>query len=172
MTPYADPEQARAYGARHYQQRVGGQRVLRLAEARLGTPEIPMLELSWAAGLFEGEGTCSITRKGEHWTRAGVSVPSVDPQTTDFYRERWGGFVSLIEKPGNARPVHVWSLRGAPMYRFLRQLRPYLRRDLVAEKFDLVIADFERRILDPRNESARDAFLARSLELNRRGRIV
>lgn len=131
-------------------------------------------ELAWAAGLFEGEGTASITSGGARWrTRARCSVPSTDIFTAAYFQARWGGTVHTARRGGNARDCYVWQISGDGMMQFLLELRPYIRRPIVQERFDLLMEDHDTRrqgARDPQYREQRLQFLQRSALLNARGR--
>lgn len=103
--------------------------------------------LSWAAGLFEGEGTVSITNSGRRgYTRPLVALTSVDPETIAVLQSRWPGRVRAYQPKGNARVAMTWHLDARlPIIRFLSDIQPFVRRPAVREKIAIVIDDIAAR---------------------------
>src|SRR5690242_14193138 len=65
-------------------------RAVRMATRRTARP--PDIELAWAAGMFEGEGTVTISAAGRHgYTRPVVTLANTDRQVVDFFQARWPG---------------------------------------------------------------------------------
>lgn len=96
-------------------------------------------ELAWAAGLFEGEGTITIGRRGSNDTyRLQVMVPNTDEQIIDFFHTRWGGWKEPLygERP-RRRPGWTWIAAGPTGEQFLRGIAPHLRTERVREKLAL-----------------------------------
>lgn len=94
------------------------------------------LELAWAAGLFEGEGSVRINKA----TRRNLghliaSVCNTDRQVIEFFQERWPAYM----KPATGlrpeqRPAWVWVIAARRAAAFLSQIQPYLQTDRVREK--------------------------------------
>ena len=56
-------------------------------------------ELSWAAGLFEGEGNIRINKPTkQNLGTLMVSVTNCDPRIVEFFQERWPGYMKLQKK--------------------------------------------------------------------------
>lgn len=132
-------------------------------------------DLAWAAGLFEGEGTVTITRSGRRgYTRPLVCLTSTDREVVDFFHKRWPGVMRTFQPAGNARLAHVWTLNVRPsIHAFLTELSPYLRTERVRKKARLVVEDVEARRQGARSPDYLAACHERRqqvAELNRRGR--
>jgi len=131
------------------------------------------LDLAYAAGMFEGEGTVTITRAGRRgYSRGVVTLTSVDRETVDFYQSRWEGAINSRDPGGNARIAWVWLLTGPGMYRFLFQVRPHLRRTLVREKFEVAMAGYLARQQGTRRDGyseKMEEFRLQMRKLNHRG---
>lgn len=136
--------------------------------------DVPAADWAWAAGMFEGEGTVTITRSGRRgYTRPLVVLTSTDRSVIDFFNERWPGCVKTYQPRGNARVAHVWTLNVRPAIRdFLLHLLPHLRTERVRTKALLVIEDVDARAQGARSPE----YLTRCherrervAELNRRG---
>jgi hypothetical protein len=98
-------------------------------------------ELVWAAGLFEGEGTITIARRGQDDTyRLLVLVSNTDEEIIDFFHDRWGGWKQPAygHRPGR-RPAWNWSAAGPTAEVFLRGIEPFVRCHRVREKLDIGI---------------------------------
>lgn len=138
------------------------------------TPQPPLADLIWAAGLFEGEGTVTITRSGRRgYTRPLVQVTSTDPEVIEVFQTRWPGCIQVRQPGGNAREAQAWSLNVRPAIRtFLTDLLPHFRTSRVRLKAELVIEDVDARV----QGSGAPGYLAacherreRVAALNRRG---
>lgn len=139
----------------------------------------PETDLAYAAGMFEGEGTITISKAGKY-TRTLVSVPNTDFGVPEFYLERWGGRTSTSTpnqgsnhgKNSNAREVKTWRLDAGGCYTFLHQLMPHLRRPLVINRARLAMASYEARRQGTRDQAYSDLhqnLMATMRILNHRG---
>lgn len=105
------------------------------------------LELAWAAGLFEGEGTVRINKPSlRSWGAVCVSVVNTDRQILDWFQARWPGYMKAATglQP-NHREAWVWVIAARQAIAFLRELRPFIVRDAVREKIDHAIAFQEQK---------------------------
>lgn len=145
-------------------------------EARYPAPSD--IELAWAAGLFEGEGTVTINSGGrEGYTRSFVTVTNTDRQVVDFFHARWGGCLQRVLKASprspNARDCYVWSLNGsAHIALFVTQVLPFIQTARVRRKMELVLeahAAREQGSRDPDYKARCAEYMTRMRELNRRG---
>lgn len=141
----------------------------------------PADDLAWAAGMFEGEGTVTITKAGGSSgfyrygnTRALVSLTSTDPEIVAFFHARWPGVLRSFTPRGNAKQATTWTLNvGEAIWRFLDDLEPHLRTGAERLKFSIVKADVESRIQGSRDPKYRQERHERRMlirSLNRRGR--
>jgi hypothetical protein len=104
------------------------------------------LDLAWAAGMFEGEGTITITRAGSRgYTRGLCTLTSTDGEVPAMFHDWWGGAVRSGQPKGNARPVRYWYITGDAMYTFLWQMRPQFRRPLVINRATAALAGHAAR---------------------------
>lgn len=134
-------------------------------------------ELCWAAGLFEGEGTVTIARRGQDDTYRLVSIiVNTDEQIIDFFNSRWGGWKQGLYGPRPRRkPGWIWTVAGPSAEDFLREIEPYLRTRRVREKVYLGLhfrASQSRSKVTQRDPAYREThreFYAEMRELNRRG---
>ena len=91
------------------------------------------IELAWAAGFFDGEGTtgteCYVPGlgRGAPRLRLALSAPQVDPRPLQRLSAALGvGSLSLRPARGNARPIWRWRCNGGAAERALSALWPYL----------------------------------------------
>jgi hypothetical protein len=139
---------------------------------------ISEIDLSWAAGHFEGEGTISISsgrRKG--YARPLASLCSTDQQVIALFDLWWPSSMAGIAPrvpTENSRPVYRWGINSAVKVRaFIDQLSPFLRTDRCKQKFDLV-GEFVDRILAPHTGKEKPRFpeyIDRIRQMNRRGSL-
>jgi hypothetical protein len=104
------------------------------------------IELAWAAGLFEGEGTVRINKPGvRNWGHVAVSVVNTDRQVVDWFQARWPGYMrpatGLRE---DQRDAWVWVIAARRAIAFLEQIKPFVVRDAVREKISVAI-DFQQQ---------------------------
>lgn len=109
---------------------------------------IGIAKLSWAAGIFEGEGTVTITRSGKRGvTRPLVMLTSTDRSIIDELQSRWPGNIRTYTPKGNARMAHCWTLNvRSRIARFLFDIEPFIRTKRVRQKIWLVLEDIGARV--------------------------
>ncbi len=136
------------------------------------------LELSWAAGLFEGEGTVAIYGGGRRpYTRLKVMVTNTDFEIISFFEDRWNGNVyerAALKAGKNARATKTWTLGSKRAEDFLRDIAPFIRTARVRAKIDLAFeSQAARRRGNRRNVEeyrlTNQAFRMRMAKLNERG---
>lgn len=93
-------------------------------------------DLAWAAGLFEGEGTVTIGRRGSNDTyRLIATVQMTDHEAIAFFDERWSGWMQYNARDGvRHRPTFVWTVNAQHAEDFLCDIAPYLHTSRVQEK--------------------------------------
>lgn len=109
-------------------------------------PAIEITDCAYAAGMFEGEGTATISthrRKdgsGKLGYRCSVSVTSTDYEIIQFFQDRWPA--SSIYAPAPTSTNHsqkwVWGLHGNRILGFLADVEPFLQRQSMRRKFQVV----------------------------------
>ena len=77
------------------------------------------MELAWAAGLFEGEGSCQ--RKGQSCS---MHVGQKDHWVCDRFKEYFGGHIGVGSM--NGEPFYEWSASGARARGILMTLYSFL----------------------------------------------
>jgi hypothetical protein len=98
----------------------------------------PDIELAWAAGLFEGEGTVRINKvTGQNLGNLCVSVVSTDRQIAEFFHDRWRGYMKTtpLASPRHSRAL-VWVIASRKAAAFLKQIRPFLVTGRMKERVD------------------------------------
>lgn len=118
------------------------------------------LELAWAAGLFEGEGTVRINRPSQrNWGALVVSVVNTDKQIVDWFQTRWPGYMKAATglKP-QQRQAWVWVIAARQAIRFLQAIRPFVVRDKVREKIGHAIAFQEQKRADTRRMTDQERY--------------
>jgi hypothetical protein len=96
------------------------------------------LELAWAAGLFEGEGTISINKAHtNHLSTLRCMVGNTDIEVVQFFLQRWGGHWHEIKASGNKRTAWKWSVAATKAAKFIGDIAPYLRTERVKVKATL-----------------------------------
>lgn len=175
--PHKDPEVRRTY-QREQQRRIRAASYAAKkqaeAEAFALRPRWPVADLNWAAGLFEGEGTVTITKGGRtSHARCVATMTNTDRQVVQFFLDRWPGPLRVVHPKGNARPAWVWLVQGPMLAAFIADISPHLRTERVRAKMKLVGAAHALR-----RQGSRDPFYRATMEryrlevkaLNRRGR--
>lgn len=101
----------------------------------VGRIERTIEEIAWAAGLFEGEGTCCVVRNGKS-LRATVELTSTDEDVVrKFHRIMGCGKLTCRDRPPN-KPAWKWYAYSAGIViEVLTVLLPFLgeRRTKEAE---------------------------------------
>ena len=78
------------------------------------------MQIAWAAGLFEGEGSCC--RAGKSSTQ--VQLGQKDYWVVDRLRVLFGG--SICERKMNNQPFYEWHIHGARARGFLMTMFSFL----------------------------------------------
>jgi hypothetical protein len=140
--PYKDKRLARIKGTeagRRYQKKRTAAKVAKLEAKIAERPRWPEVDLAWAAGMFEGEGTITITGGGRY-TRSVVCLTNTDREIVEFFQNRWPGLVGphKPQKP-NHKMAWTWRLQGNFVFGFLLDVSPFFRTRAEREKADLLL---------------------------------
>lgn len=100
-----------------------------------------MLELAWAAGFFDGEGSIQL-RRG---TMLQLYVGQTDPRPLERFAAAVGagkvrgpyGPYARNGKPNNWKPMYAWQLGGRKAESVFATLRPYLSEPK-REQYDVI----------------------------------
>jgi hypothetical protein len=132
--------------------------------------------LSWVAGLFEGEGTVTISwQRQRRYTQLRVMLTSVDTEVIALLQRRWPGklYSHTPKKSPNAREAVTWCLQARRAASFLAQIEPFVRTGRVRAKVELALQSQAARTKGNHEGEAyhlrHEEFKRRMHELNRRG---
>jgi hypothetical protein len=103
------------------------------------------LDLSYAAGLFDGEGTVGLVRRHRNCYRSPmVSVPSCTPHLLSWLWTRFGGSISTKRcyKKGHS-PSGVWALGSDASLKFLDLIFPYMREPEKIRRARMLIEEYK-----------------------------
>lgn len=88
-----------------------------------------MLDIAWAAGFIEGEGTLDSRARPVGTLGTRLSVGQVNREPLQRLQEIFGGSIRE-QAQGRYRPIHIWSVSGArargavlTIWRFLSEKR-------------------------------------------------
>jgi hypothetical protein len=97
-------------------------------------------DLSYVAGLFDGEGYTGITsRTRANLTRyvASVVISNQSKETLEWIASLFGGGISQLKDRRTSRPCYSWYLTGEKMDVFLKSISPYVR--IKKQEVDVVL---------------------------------
>lgn len=109
------------------------------------------IDLAWAAGVFEGEGTVMLSSSGHHdavtgermpYSRLVVVLASTDLEMVQFFQQRWPARVIRTYVPRtsrNARLAYEWRPAMVNALQFLWDIEPFVRSRRVREKIALAL---------------------------------
>lgn len=101
------------------------------------------VELAWAAGLFEGEGTVRINKPTRRNCGALiVSVCNTDRDVLDWFQARWPGYMkkSTGLDLTRQRQGWVWLIAATKAAAFLTAIRPFVVRRRMIDRIDHALA--------------------------------
>ena len=81
-----------------------------------------MLDIVWAAGIYEGEGSCYSSQP----RNCTVSVSQKDRWLLDRLRSRFGGTVHTEDRKSREGGAHEWKAHGIRAVEFLTEIYLYL----------------------------------------------
>lgn len=101
------------------------------------------IDLHYAAGLFDGEGSITLTRRAKcHARHFAVSLSSTDKTLTDFMAETFGGRVySIGKRSARQKPIFHWFLKASAAVIFLKAIAPLLREQRKRQRANLVLLE-------------------------------
>lgn len=101
-------------------------------------------ELAYAAGLFDGEGSITLTRHRDNRTHSPqVSIASSDYEVVHWFQERFGGsIVTKQPRKSNHLVSYDWRLTDRRALKFLEFIRPYLVIERKIRRIDLLLNDY------------------------------
>lgn len=104
------------------------------------TESLP-LNLAYAAGLFDGEGSVGFTKTSSGY-RLRVSMNSTDLALVRFMHQQFGGCLYEEIDRRRERHQHQWIATGEVACRFLEAVRPYMREARKIARADIVIGEY------------------------------
>jgi hypothetical protein len=109
------------------------------------------IELAYAAGMFDGEGSLALTRNtSARWPSPQVSVSTTDCEVTSWLKQRFGGVVAHKRTYApKHRPAFDWKLTDRKALTFLAQVRPFLVIERKIQRCDLLLREYV--VCTPRN---------------------
>jgi hypothetical protein len=131
------------------------------------------VEIAYAAGLFDGEGSITLTRnRSTRFPSPQVAVASNDREVLEWLKARFGGSISAKQP---RRPTHSvsydWRLTDRRALEFLRQIRPHLQIQRKVKRIDLLLNEYV--LCTPRNgrytdemEKAKQALVTKFFDLS------
>lgn len=133
------------------------------------------LDLAWAAGLFEGEGSIRInvpTRR--NLGALLVDVVNTDEHIVNFFHSGWGGHLKRTAAKGNRKAFWTWRAAALMAARFLREIAPYLRSPRLRERLSVALEFQAQKTTTHANRQSvyrirQVAYYERMKHLNRRG---
>lgn len=103
-------------------------------------------DLSWAAGLFEGEGSIRINKATRHnLGHLVASVTNTDREVVAFFQSRWPGYMKSVSGLRvDQRQAWRWVVASRRAASFIAAIRPFLQTRRVIEKADFGLS-FQRQ---------------------------
>lgn len=101
------------------------------------------MEIAYIAGLFDGEGSVSLMRKGATFI-ARVSITNTHDGVLRLIQEQFGGTIYKRQYRGHGQDVWGWQRNNSSAIAFLRHIRPHLI--IKAPQADLLIESEKFRL--------------------------
>lgn len=133
------------------------------------------LDLAWAAGVFEGEGSVRISKPQPRNIGAlCVDMVNTDREIVVFFADRWPGYFREVEAKGQRRNFWRWRAGAIVAAAVLEDLMPYLRTERVRRRAALGLEFQAQKVAGRGNRTpeyrARQWHYYRQMaELNQRG---
>lgn len=97
--------------------------------------------ISYAAGLFDGEGSVNLSSKGKDLKIIRTSVANTCKDLLDFLSDNFGGMVYTKAPRMGTRQQYEWVATGQAAISFLRTIRPHMKETNKIARADLAIRD-------------------------------
>jgi hypothetical protein len=133
------------------------------------------MELPYVAGLFDGEGSVTITKpslRSDRY-RVIVQIAMTHRPTIEAVQAEFGGRVQIVKQSvynANARDRYDWRLADTAAVEFLRSIRPWLVTKAeatdIATRFPFNVRGVR---VTPEQRAVREALRLELKEANRRG---
>jgi hypothetical protein len=107
--------------------------------------EISETDKSYAAGIFDGEGSVTINWSKKRYHRIDVRVAMVDSEVIYWFGTVFGGHVDLTNKTKTGRQIYRWTLHCRRAANFLRIILPYLRLKKLRAELGIELTEITRK---------------------------
>ena len=134
------------------------------------------IDLAWAAGLFEGEGSVHIAKLNKkNLGFLSVDIVNTDKEICMFFMDRWKGYLVTYKSIGNRRQYYRWRAAARNAYHFLIDIRTFIRTERVRTRISLGVAFQEQKVNgtfsrhDPEYSGIQLKYYNQMKQLNQRG---
>ncbi len=102
------------------------------------------IEIAYAAGLFDGEGSVSLVcHRSNRSHSPQVAVASNDREVLAWLQKRWGGSIVTKQPRKVTHSVsYDWRLTDRRALAFLRLIRPFLVIKRKVRRIDLLLSEY------------------------------
>lgn len=127
------------------------------------------VDLAYVAGLFDGEGTVTLT-KSNSWKRfksPQVSITSTTYEIIAFLQEKFGGYVCK-QKVYKTHHKQSWSWRltNDTVFPFLQAIIKYMKEPTKIYRANLLLEEYKK--VTPRNGKYSEEMSAKKLDFQER----
>jgi hypothetical protein len=121
-------------------------------------------DVIYAAGLIDGEGTITLSRKSakETYRHPVVAVPSCTPILVEAMKSLFGGFICNKKSKPEHTPSQAWHVSYNAAISCLEQIVPFLKEPEKIRRAKLILEEYKQ--LTPRN--GRYTVVQREAKLN------
>ena len=108
--------------------------------------------LAYIAGLFDGEGTVTLSRlhKNDRFRAPVVSVSSTSLSLLEYLKKHYGGYISTHKTyQSHHKPSFSWKLQRNSALAFLTSIKPYVQEEEKQRRIDLILEKYKK--CTPRN---------------------
>ena len=104
------------------------------------------IDLSYTAGLFDGEGTVTLCRKSPKQNRSPrISIPSCTYSFMVYLKRTFGGCISTKRRyKSTNQPSWVWSLTYNAALNFLASILPYMKEPRKIKRTKLLLTRYRQ----------------------------
>jgi|SRR3972149_2124538 len=101
-----------------------------------------LIDLIWAAGFWEGEGSCGVYKTNKTFKRLVMSVVQVDEEPIKKFKSLFGGSSTITVRDG-FKDIYKWELAGTNAYIILKTFRPYIISKYKQEQIDSTLLSWD-----------------------------
>lgn len=119
------------------------------------------IDVAWAAGIYEGEGSCTTNHSGTGSVSFAVTVAQKDPELLYQMRDLFGGKISHYIRTFNKKicPISHWKICGDRARTFIGVIYPFLTTRRKEQIESTPASDFLEHVQDLLK---RDVFIGQS----------